>query len=956
MVEASWSPSHQLPLQAGSDSDDCEAGEQEFRQGESSAGCGRRRSLWLAASSLGLLAALAVAIRASASRAPPATGRLAREHLGHSSGASFISLDLIGLPGGLPGIPGIGGGGDVKEDYNCDTDLAAWQQKWSPEKKRWCCTNKRLGCPPVNQGSITFVVANINFQTITSAKHKDVLDSFLATVLEDVVEKAQHEVKPANVSLSYWEGTANPVGIVIRASLTVAKKDLVATVLSQFHEEGPGFLTKVAQDVSKVKGIHKVSTPPISVQDFVIDRAEAQQNCTCDHGEKQDGEGCPVGGGEVCKSCYTGFHLTASNFCAPNECSCPNGYKATGELCDAHESTKCSSCELGHHMDNDAQTACVPNECTCANGTGATGRACYMHEGSICADCREGFHVDRDSWTCKANECQCEFGFAVVGKDCTKPGANICKTCEKGYHEVDGKCERNVCQCDLGEAALGHLCETHGASVCVYCREGLHLHSDGTCGEKQCLCPNGVGARGDVCEEHRSVQCASCDEGYHLNANQCLNQGCACEGGVAASGIDCLKHILYPPEGEEASASLCASCNPGNSLIDGDCVPNTCTCDNGEPAVGADCLAPGAHSCGKCDAGFHANWKNGEDADGAKSAQLNSSTPRICVQNVCTCQYNGTEVGTPASMGTVPACLTQGNVCVDCMAFGYQKVGDQCMPNECTCTGGKPVGAGKCPFNNTEFCESCDDGYFNTTEPLTEWEKKEGTPPDASKYQDGAMICIKDAFTTTLPFECAPQPIDWEMKWSANKKDWCCKNQEIGCTPNAKEKELCINDTMVQTECEKVGCCSWDEAESKCAPAHSPGERVCHPVFNVKISGGTCLTAETATGNSSDSRNVELQACDPRRRGQAWKPEAHGQIKDLHNLCLKAKPDEDNGKLIMANCSETDEAQVFVRDPLTMQLRSKKGYCITSQGALAILETCQEVNTNQQWIVPQVNR
>jgi len=36
-----------------------------------------------------------------------------------------------------------------EEHYDCSRNLLHWVHDWSPQKKAWCCRNRRIGCPPV---------------------------------------------------------------------------------------------------------------------------------------------------------------------------------------------------------------------------------------------------------------------------------------------------------------------------------------------------------------------------------------------------------------------------------------------------------------------------------------------------------------------------------------------------------------------------------------------------------------------------------------------------------------------------------------------------------------------------------------------------------------------------------------------------------------------------------------
>jgi len=39
-------------------------------------------------------------------------------------------------------------GCDVRQEYNCATDQATWDQSWAADKKDWCCVNEGKGCSP----------------------------------------------------------------------------------------------------------------------------------------------------------------------------------------------------------------------------------------------------------------------------------------------------------------------------------------------------------------------------------------------------------------------------------------------------------------------------------------------------------------------------------------------------------------------------------------------------------------------------------------------------------------------------------------------------------------------------------------------------------------------------------------------------------------------------------------
>ena len=238
--------------------------------------------------------------------------------------------------------------------------------------------------------------------------------------------------------------------------------------------------------------------------------------------------------------------------------------------------------------------------------------------------------------------------------------------------------------CDLGEgffsdlpglAANGWSGTETTNSDCQACPDGTYSPAnDGQCMEKGCTCSDGTAATGSDCPNDGDVKCASCDTGYYLSGNECALKTCTCSHGTAATSSDC------PNDGDVK----CASCNPGFFLSGNECVLKTCTCSNGNNAKGGACPTHGSEKCLSCDAGY---FLSGNE----------------CALRTCTCPYG---VG-----ATGVACPTHGSEkCISC-EDGNHLSNDLCWINWCDCLNGEGERGTGCPNHLAFKCKSCDAGY-----------------------------------------------------------------------------------------------------------------------------------------------------------------------------------------------------------------------------------------------------
>jgi len=879
------------------------------------------------------------------------------------------ALAVVGW-GALPrrGSPGVarasGRSGLVSEvavldPYDCDDELAIAQYVWSLHKKLWCCSNKAKGCPQQAEVTVTFVLANVNYAKVISdaAIKKKVLD----TAVDEIVKVAKGPdalVTNANVSVDYWQGSGlfsastklDYLGMVIRArimSTDITKRDLIAKAFS-----GGTFGTDLQTDLNNCLA-ENLFDGQVEVKDLTIEQ-KIVDACTCPNGkEANTSTGCPSFGGEVCNSCTAGYHLTTGKRCELNVCSCPKGQNTTNTPCQIHGNPGCSSCNRGYHIADAAYTACVPNICKCMSGTPATGGNCYMDGGAICASCGTGLHIDHTDLSCKNNTCSCPSGTAAVHEFCTADTGVICESCNIGFHLDPNSrtCKKNACICTNGVPAEDSMCKLDGANICAYCTAGLVLASDRTCGGMNCICPHGVASSGAACDTNGATVCDSCEYGYHKNAGQCVDVGCSCDNGIAAGPADC------PVKGSE----LCITCHYGYTLQAQKCMLNVCTCDNGDPATGAQCRSPGASSCGTCHPGYHPELKNIVDEEGMKLSVL-------CVPNVCVC-IDATlltrTIGVPATATSVATqvCHTdKGNICQACFTEeGFHlDSGHICRANTCTCTNGAPVDSEHCTTDLAENCTTCNPNFFLANDPLTNWVHGQGiAPPPDPQWDNGAILCIANVLTTTLPFDCNNAQANWETAWSRRKKQWCCHNTPagVGCVPTHTQKELCTIDHFNLEQCALVGCCKFS---GTCQPAAAPGDMVCHVEFNIKFGNNMCLSVpEQAGAQQTRLPSAELKACSPQSPGQDWSPTAQGQIEDTLGNCLDISNDAAGGQIMAKPCGPSGgvpNSQVVSYDPRSMNLRSHLGNCFAVQGTTQIvLKACDPADDNQHWLVPPVS-
>lgn len=241
-----------------------------------------------------------------------------------------------------------------------------------------------------------------------------------------------------------------------------------------------------------------------------------------------------------------------------------------------------------------------------------------------------------------------------------------------------------------------------------FCDNSLNVHTDetGACVENVCACEGGVAVANADCTSHGNDECASCTAPLEKNNNN------HCQNAVA--DID---------DGDHAPCDNAANMHRDGN---GDCVENVCGCDNGNAVANADCKSHGLNMCASCDDGFQDPadnngmcFTNGPEscADGEHFEEGSG-----CVANVCECS-NGdadadcAEHGRERCTSCDPGFIMEpgGNMyCLELVCAGHQHLngaGDGCDQNVCTCANGDAHTGGACQENNAESCDGCDEGY-----------------------------------------------------------------------------------------------------------------------------------------------------------------------------------------------------------------------------------------------------
>lgn len=826
------------------------------------------------------------------------------------------------------------------DPFDCMVGLARWETGWSADKQTWCCTHKGMGCPEATHISLTFVAGNLNFKSLED-QPDHVLTCFEGKIKKETADTAGHGVQTKDIFLEYWGGSGihstsdKYLGIVVRQRVAVPSiKDVGAVGESFKSAMFPDFLAQVIRQCDQVGAFSK---PPVMVFDITV-QLPLYEACTCENGAAATGSRCPKAGGEVCKDCMKGFHLTSTLHCTRNSCRCDGGVPAEGDLCGKHATVQCASCFPGYHLNNlDGTGHCLRNRCTCGDGIPAVGRECNQHKAEICGACAAGFHVNATTKACEATRCKCPWGTPASPADCPEHGAHWCARCTEGFHLTKGyapKCKMNECICNkkLGEAALGPLCAEHGTEGCASCVTGVHLHRDGTCGPRACECPNGIPAVDKQCTTHKGIICSECNPGFKLQENQCIGDDCKCEHGTPEPNGKCLQ------EGD----SICESCLPGYNLVGKKCVPNKCLCENGRAATGSECPMDGMYSCTRCKDGYRHRLTTITDEAGTQMMAVE------CVPNLCQCVVDDMVVGAAATHLTTPLCLINGeNVCVSCSKGYHRTDANQCERNVCNCTGGTP--STDCDRHGWQNCTECADGgkssylSFELPEPRLAAETfiqrfNFSSPEERSAYRNaldsnkgqlpfGIQVCIEHIHTTAHPFDCMAALHNWEKAWSEVKKHYCCATHRIGCVPRASGKELCQDHQYTEEQCRLVGCCEYRVGQ---CTAIWP-DRVCHPEFNIKSWNSRCMQVKRKQ-NTTLTMSVVVEKCNQKEIYQKLRPNNRHQIHDVLSDCLYVGEPSKRyvGMRVNATACRSDEPDSQRVEYNGTRLQTTDGWCLTA--------------------------
>lgn len=813
--------------------------------------------------------------------------------------------------------------------FDCEAGLANWKLGWSEGKKALCCESHDKGCPSGTDVSITFEVGNVDYVALVTAQ--PIFRRFLAVVKEMMVEHiGTGVITSKNITLTCWEGIGVVnTGVAVLAKIGLSTVDEVSFAHSSLSM--PSFATKMASAIQHVPGFVSVCDGLASVEDVAVDFAIASP-CTCVGGQAATGRECPSKGGNHCKLCEKGLHLTERRQCEANVCRCLNGVPPEGATCVVHGTEVCTVCLPGFHYD-DNTNSCQPNVCSCTMGIAAKGVECTEHGAAICGSCYPGYHVDREAKICKASRCLCPQGVVVEPSRCPADGVEECASCNPGYHLESGRCIQNECECGHGVRAVGRACATHGEQLCVSCTPGFLPDGAGGCETDGCDCPNGTPSEAKCAKG--VIECQRCDTGYYLKEGRCLPLMCTCENGEPLPQSACL----------EMGQSVCASCYSGFRLVGRHCEPNHCHCAHGTPAAGAACPSQGLLSCSSCRSGYRPHTKLFND-------QGTTRTVQTCIQKFCNCMYGTQVAGTRATARSEPRCDIDGaNMCLDCMPQ-YHMINHQCLPNRCTCEHGTPVESDDCFEHGAQNCSDCDRGYWLAedaafaAEPFFE-------KPGLEAFKAGKRLCLATQMTSAKPFNCDAGLDEWETAWSKLKLEYCCTNENKGCKPKETGTAMCEGQAYDFQQCLQVGCCTFDTETSQCNSG--VGDKLCYPMFMIRSYDDRCMTA--AKSSLTGGMEIQLVQCSTSDIHQNWRPMDTAQVKNSGGGCLEVEKLEAGALLSLAPCSLTNpisKKQLLVFHPNAGQIKTETNLCVDSTAAWPTLVACGPDSPNVQWTVPML--
>jgi len=827
---------------------------------------------------------------------------------------------------------------------------------WSDWKKRWCCSNQKVGCPPKSKHALSgsFMLEHLCYDDLQMHPlHRKLVwqtikDSLASLLPEESLwvgiakrrklseSVSEQGVQPADIWLEDWQSVKGYMTVKFKIDLPEGMSYYKANSLITCERISVTVVPAVdaLAGIDEMKRSCKSQSMDIKSEHCQIDLHVGKLPCTCRYGNKVSEEHCPAHGGDVCASCNVGFHLT-ENHCMPNKCRCDNGIAAVGATCSESGAVACGFCNPGYHLrtqDGDKRYLCVENSCKCDRGVAATGAACDEDGAFICASCDEGYHVDAISKLCVANKCYCSDGTPPQrgSATCTQHKSQVCVSCDAGYH-VDPlllKCVENKCTCDTGTAAVGAACLQDGAEICTTCDGDAFLHQDGRCGNKKCVCKNGVAVDADKCTTNRGNLCKSCDPGFALwgDTEQCVRETCRCKNGMPK--VDCQGTV-----DEE-----CQSCRDGFHLQGQQCVANECRCRHGVAAKGSTCLEDDLEVCSSCDRGFHHSLATME----------NGRTTVQCIGNTCSCS-----AGTAATPYSSPQCHSDGQEeCVMCKA-GYQLGKDHvCLKKQCTCENGIGTTGIDCPIHGVDDCESCDlgsdlsagDARFEGTKQCT----SSGTGADA--------------------FDCTAGYSKRVTGWSDLKKSWCCMNRGVGCLDYIQTGEEVCKPYLDASQCTALGCCSfYTSCQSKV------GSLSCHPKRVIAL-GASAVEDEDRLCLIAIGDAVSVRKCNPYDSRQLWHLTPEKQLRnDQHGLCIAIVGDATEGIVKMEACSEAQgQKWKFPRGSHPKNLISQvttllsavpageSDACLSAKtilaGSVVVVHKCEQDSKadSQKWLLPDV--
>lgn len=878
-------------------------------------------------------------------------------------------------------------GGDA---FDCNAGTENAQKGWSVWKKRWCCSNKKIGC--LTNGEDNAIMGTFHLKCLRyNALKKDPTLEKVAweTIKESLAQLACVQPAWADVARKRKLSVVEPAPVFMPSDFDAdppkkgpcsAKnvwleqwKDATGCLVIHFvitlpavvsFSDANGRVTcdsigsAVIPAVQALDRIEKVSATEMEIHECHVDMHQGKIPCTCEDGQPLDKDHCPAHGGNLCTSCIIGYHLNTQRQCEANECHCEHGIAAIGPTCATSGEHSCGFCKLGYHLERLGSEGggrgifeCRENICTCQYGVEAKGVACDAHHAAICDRCESGYHVVSPDKVCMVNTCYCSAGEpseTIAHEDdeplslgdgrgdnhevCSADGAHSCRRCSKGFHlnTVTEQCDPNVCTCDSGTAAVGPVCVEHNREVCVSCEDNAYLTQNGQCGNKKCVCTNGVPVDETACTTNRGQICQTCNPGYVMwgKTQQCVSVSCDCENGTPRVDCDTAKGI-----------SGCSSCSSGFHLAGHRCVKNTCECSHGVAAKGSTCLENGLQVCDTCFHGYH------HTMDNADSGRITVH----CKRNECTCSN-----GEVATAQTSPMCEShKGEMCSACKP-GFQLFPDHiCRMKHCTCENGHGTRFHECEVHGTANCAQCDENYHLT---------KFGV---ALK---GTMQCRADTLTTEA-FDCEAGFDRRMVGWSLLKKSWCCENKQVGCLDYLETgKDLC-SSWLDQTRCESLGCCRYRAGRGCSSAVGDTG--ACHPRRVVTVAASE--SAEDEGGLyclAAVGVHVRVKSCNPWDDSQLWRWDCTAnQLRSDSGFCLTADGDLHKGKLKMEACDaqlpQHQHVTWAAAKPKQFEMISgsatDKPYCLSvrdlhEEGGYAVMKVCDdkpETIAKQSWDIPQ---